>query len=252
MHESQPEDQLAAGMETDQACLRCHPDYAERGEAHTHHPAGSAGSRCYNCHMPHTVYGLLKAIRSHWIDSPDAAVTLRSGRPNACNLCHLDRTLGWTAEYLQRWYGQPAPALPEDERRYSAMLLQLFKGEAGQRALAAWSFGWPPAQEASGRGWLAPYLAHLLEDPYAAVRYVAARSLRTLPEYARVEYDFLGPPEAWAAARRGVLDVWFDLPARNVDRHGEPVLIDAGGEPMNATLARLARERDDRPVVLNE
>ena len=60
------------------------------------------------------------------------------------------------------------------------------------------------------------------------------------------------PPDAWAAARRGVLDVWFDLPARNVDRHGEPVLIDAGGEPMNATLARLARERDDRPVVLNE
>jgi hypothetical protein len=252
MHESQPDDQLAAGKETDAACSSCHPDHAARGEAHTHHPAGSAGSRCYNCHMPHTVYGLLKSIRSHWIDSPDVAVTLRSGRPNACNLCHLDRSLGWTAAYLQRWYGQPPAPLPDDERRYSATLLHLFKGEAGQRALAAWSLGWPPAQEASGRGWLAPYLAHLLEDPYAAVRYVAARSLRTLPEYASVEYDFLAPPAARAAARRGVLDVWFDLPARAVDRRGESVLIDAAGEPLNATLARLARERDDRPVVLNE
>jgi hypothetical protein len=49
-----------------------------------------------------------------------------------------------------------------------------------------------------------------------------------------------------------VLDVWFDLPARGVDRRGESVLIDGAGEPMNATLARLARQRDDRPVVLNE
>ena len=38
--------------------------------AHTHHVDGSSGSNCLNCHMPHTTYGVLKAIRSHEISSP--------------------------------------------------------------------------------------------------------------------------------------------------------------------------------------
>ncbi len=252
MHASAPDDQLAAGREGDGACLQCHERYASAAGAHTHHAAGSTGSRCANCHMPHTTYGLLKAIRSHWIDSPTVASTLGTGRPNACNLCHLDRTLAWTADHLERWYGQPAPALAENDRRYSAALLALLRGEAGQRALAAWSFGWPPAQEASGRGWMAPYLAHLLEDPYATVRYIAARSLRTLPGYAAIDYDFIAPPEARSRARKRVLDVWIDLPADGVDRRGESVLIDASGEPMHGVLARLATQRDDRPLMLNE
>jgi predicted CXXCH cytochrome family protein len=252
MHESHPDDQLAAGMDGDGACLQCHAGFRAGQGEHTRHAPGSTGSRCVNCHMPHTVYGLLKGIRSHWIDSPTVASSLETGRPNACNLCHLDRTLAWTADRLESWYGQAKPALGEDERRYSAALLWLLKGEAGQRALLAWSFGWAPAQETSGRGWLAPYLAHLLEDPYAAVRYIAARSLRTLPEYASVPYDFIDPPEARATARRRAMDVWFDLPAERVDRHGESVLIDAAGNPLDPVIARLARQRDDRPVVLNE
>ncbi|MFP6770069.1 MAG: cytochrome c3 family protein, partial [Planctomycetaceae bacterium] len=53
MHESDPNDQLAEGMRGDRACLQCHSRYAGKGlEAHTHHKAGSSGSRCYNCHMP--------------------------------------------------------------------------------------------------------------------------------------------------------------------------------------------------------
>ena len=41
--------------------------------------------------------------------------TLATGRPNACNLCHLDKTLGWTAQYLEQWYGVTRPALDTDE-----------------------------------------------------------------------------------------------------------------------------------------
>ena len=36
------------------------------------------------------------------IESPDVATTLKTGRPNACNLCHLDKTLDWTAEHLAK------------------------------------------------------------------------------------------------------------------------------------------------------
>ncbi len=57
--------------------------------------------RGYNVHMPHTLYGLLKAERRLEIDSPTVAAGVYAGRPNACNLCHLDQTLAWAAERLK-------------------------------------------------------------------------------------------------------------------------------------------------------
>ena len=64
--------------------------------------------------------------------------------------------------------------MSDDDRTVAASLVSLLKGDAGQRAIVAQAFGWPPAQRASGTNWMAPYLALLLNDPYDAVRYIAA------------------------------------------------------------------------------
>jgi len=182
-------DQLAPQALGNGACLQCHPSIARGAgaEAHTRHRAESSGSSCYNCHMPFTTYGLLKTIRSHQISSPSVQSTRATGRPNACNLCHLDKTLAWTAQYLNDWYGVAKPALDDDERSVAASVLVLLKGDAGQRAIVAESMGWAPAQAASGRAWLAPYLALTARDSYDAVRYIATRSQRTLPPFRREE-----------------------------------------------------------------
>jgi hypothetical protein len=107
--------------------------------------------------MPYTTYGLLKTIRSHQISSPSVKATLETGRPDACNLCHLDKTLAWTAEYLEKWYATPKPQLGDEEQSVAASLLWLLKGDAGQRAIVAQSLGWAPAQQASGTAWIAPF-----------------------------------------------------------------------------------------------
>ncbi|MCA9689722.1 MAG: hypothetical protein KC636_08930, partial [Myxococcales bacterium] len=93
MHGGDPDDQLAPIARTGDVCLRCHEAYAAAPAraAHTHHAPGSSGDDCYSCHMPHTSYGLLKAIRSHEVSSPSVEESARFRRPNACNLCHLDR-----------------------------------------------------------------------------------------------------------------------------------------------------------------
>ena len=90
-----PDDQLAVDMRSDAACLQCHERISENISAQTHHGEQSVGSRCMNCHMPHKSCGLFKAIRSHRIDSPTTGMTLDHGRPNACVLCHVDRTTPW-------------------------------------------------------------------------------------------------------------------------------------------------------------
>ena len=175
--------------------------------------------------MPYTSYGLLKTMRSHTISSPTAGETAELDRPNACNLCHLDKTLDWTADRLLEWYGTPVPVLSDDERRVAASLLWILKGDAGLRALTAQAMGWVPAQEASGTSWMVPHLGEALGDRYDAVRFIAARSLRSLPGYASLENDFVAPePERVNTAVR-VLRTWRASPASRQRREPE-LLVD--------------------------
>jgi len=203
MHDSDPNWQLARDRDGNAACTGCHAKIAANVPAHTHHASGSTGSTCYNCHMAQTTWGLLRAMRSHQITSPRVQDDVDAGRPNACNLCHLDRTLAWTAGNLARWYGTPAPPLDADERNVPAGALDVARGEAGVRAIVAWHMGWPAAQRASAGGaWMAPYLVELLDDDYSAIRYAAIRSLRTLPGFSDLPYDYVGSEESrWAAQR---------------------------------------------------
>src|SRR5205814_6078040 len=105
------DDQLSPHAIGNGACAGCHTPAAD----HSRHRPNSSGSSCENCHMPRTTYGLLKTIRSHQISSPSVQSTIETGRANACNLCHLDKTLGWTADALETWYGTARPALGHDE-----------------------------------------------------------------------------------------------------------------------------------------
>jgi hypothetical protein len=244
------DDQLRAGREGNQACLQCHPQVGGNLAAHTHHAPGSTGSECYNCHMPHTTYGLLKAIRSHQVSSPTVQSSLATGRPNACNQCHLDRTLHWAGRQLQAWYGIPAPELTAEEQTVAAGVLWTLKGDAGQRALMAWSMGWDAARQASGTDWMPAYLAPLLDDPYDAVRYIAQRSLKRLPGYAAFEYDFLGTAATRQAAAQRVMLQWRQAP--RVAGEQPSVLLDARGQLRQAEFLRLLAQRNEQPVMLNE
>jgi hypothetical protein len=245
-------DQLAPKMESDQACLQCHGDMAARLTSHTHHDADSAGSRCYNCHMPHTTFGLLHAMRSHQVSSPNVRESLDYGRPNACNLCHLDQTLAWTADKLQAWYQQPVPELSADDKTISAAAQWLVKGDAGQRALLAWGMGWEPAQKISGRDWLYPLLIYSLLDPYAAVRFDAWKSLQTLPGFSDFKFTYTADGEDLDAAVKQAYQKWWDKlrPANpNFDRK---TVLDSEGRFQPDVFPRLRRERDDAPIVLAE
>jgi hypothetical protein len=247
-------DQLKYKMDGNLACTQCHEQYESEDAlvAHTHHSATSTGSNCYNCHMPHTTYGLLKAIRSHQIDVPNAETQQLIGRPNACNLCHLDKTLDWTAEHLYEWYDIQKPLLAKDDREIASSVLWILRGDAGQRALAGWSMGWQPAQQASGTDWMAPHISNLLDDPYDAVRNIAGRTLRTLPGFADFTYDdAYSPKQSREAAKRAVKHWMRSSPAGDSYR-GRPLLLNANGEPNVKEIVRLLKKRDQRIVHLKE
>ena len=91
-------------LQDDQLCIKCHQQY-ESPEAirkHSHHETDSAGSRCMNCHMPRMNEGLQDVVRTHMIFSPTNSEMIESNQPNACNLCHTEKSIDWTVNYLQR------------------------------------------------------------------------------------------------------------------------------------------------------
>jgi hypothetical protein len=87
------------------ACGRCHDQYAtETGRrAHARHDGKDAS--CLDCHMPRLTQGIDTVVRSHRIDSPTNPQMLAAASINACNLCHLDRTIGWTLAELREGWG---------------------------------------------------------------------------------------------------------------------------------------------------
>ena len=178
MHRGDPAGQIAPERVGDTACTGCHSD--ARAESHTHHAAGSEGSACVSCHMPKTSYALLSAVRSHRIDSPSAADTMATGKPNACNLCHLDRTLAWTARWLTEWYGASAVTMSDERARTAAGIVEGISSDAGVRALIADALGSRDARSAAGTEFARALLEEMRHDPYAAVRFIAARSLRSI------------------------------------------------------------------------
>ncbi|HET9620616.1 MAG TPA: cytochrome c3 family protein [Kofleriaceae bacterium] len=241
LHESDPVNLLAAGKATNAACTGCHPAIAQDVPAHTHHAAASTGSSCFNCHMPHTVYGLLKGIRNHRIDSPKVtgpfvAATGGDARPNACNLCHVDKSLAWTADKLAAWYKQPVPALPPADADTPAAVSWLLSGDAVLRAVSAWHFGWDAARGAAPAVDAVPYVLSAMSDPYAAVRYVAGHAMAKLVPGA--VFDYLAAPEVRAQQQQAILQRWLaDHPPS-----------DAAAAAINARITQLVGQRDNTPV----
>ena len=245
---------LESKMRTDQACTQCHVMYASEAKvtAHTHHAAGSSGSACYNCHMPYTSYGLLRAIRAHQITSPSVQPSLSVGRPNACNQCHLDKTLAWTADHLHTWYGIERPKLEGDTENLAASVLWALSGDAGQRALMAWSFGWGEARAASGTEWMTPLLLQLADDDYEAVRIMATRSLKKQAGFEQWKYDPVGPLPERAAMLQPFVE---NIVAGHATAHQKArpqVLQNPDGRLNLEEFRRRLKERNTRVIELFE
>jgi predicted CXXCH cytochrome family protein len=85
-------------------CAQCHLPGKFDVAAHHHHPPGSAGAQCVNCHMPTKTYMVVDARRDHSIRVPRPDLSVSLGTPNACTQCHAGRSAQWAAETAAGWY----------------------------------------------------------------------------------------------------------------------------------------------------
>jgi tetratricopeptide (TPR) repeat protein len=97
-----------------QLCAQCHVPAKYDAPNHHHHPVGSAGAQCVECHMPSRLYMVIDGRRDHSFRVPRPDLSVELGTPNACNDCHTraDETFQWAAEAVRKWYGEKRPDDP--------------------------------------------------------------------------------------------------------------------------------------------
>jgi hypothetical protein len=145
--------------------------------------------------MPRTVYGLVRAHRSHAIDSPDPS---DRERPDTCTLCHAELSRAQAARHVNELWSVPAPAELAGQPELPRLALG---GDPIERAIAIDALGRDETlyPEPARLGLLADVIA---EDTYPAVRTIAWRALRArLARAGRaIEPSELEP--TWPQARR--------------------------------------------------
>ncbi|MGH6812050.1 MAG: c-type cytochrome [Methylocella sp.] len=91
-------------------CFACHGPNTQNGphstsiEEHTHHKAGSPGSQCVACHMPKIEETIADVyVHAHTFRFITPAETDAYKIPNACNVCHSDKSTEWAGAVLKSW-----------------------------------------------------------------------------------------------------------------------------------------------------
>ncbi|GIX33721.1 MAG: hypothetical protein KatS3mg125_1677 [Lysobacterales bacterium] len=213
MHGGDPLGMIEPVMRSKAACAGCHAREAKEAVAHARHAAPVAED-CYACHMPRIVYGVMEIHKSHRIENPSPEAQSEADRPNACNLCHLERSPEWAQAALIE--GIVAKDAAEAE-----LVRALHRGDPLRRAVALDAAGrYAGYRSREANRMLVPHLLLALEDPYPSSRRFARRSLLEIagrdPELAVLlppltELDWMRPlteprnrgllPELWARWR---------------------------------------------------
>jgi hypothetical protein len=180
------------------ACTGCHTAFATPQAAQIHSGHSATGATCLDCHMPRLVMGIDHVVRTHRISSPNDRAMLAAAAPNACNLCHLDRSIAWTAVELRRGY-----EIKLDPRGWKAYgdverpvgEVWLASKEPAVRLLAAAAYGRSPL----GKFQL-PALVKGLSDPQPHLRVWTMFALEDIlgRKLTLAEYDPRAAPETRA------------------------------------------------------
>jgi predicted CXXCH cytochrome family protein len=213
-------------------CTQCHKPAQYDTEKHHHHPSGSTGAHCANCHMPETTYMVVDPRRDHSLRVPRPDLSVVMGTPNACNQCHNDQNADWALDALRDWGVQfrdtgshRARTLQRarlDDARSIPALQQLAKTSTEPtiwRATAAVELGGFASREAYDTA------LQLLNEDDALLRLAAVRAL----EFLTVQqlYGVLGAhlADPSLAVRLEIARVLAAVPLEQVDKPSAELLM---------------------------
>lgn len=181
----------------DKVCFQCHEPQTYTATTHHFHKEGSSGSSCVSCHMPARTYMGVDSRNDHSfrVPRPDISVDMKEV-PNACNLCHTDKSPKWATEAMQGWYGDipigkqnfahDLQALRSNKENAPKSLYKILMGEAPQiaKATAVTYLGNAPSKQTYTT------VLQMLRRSDPKMRRSALQALEAFPVQMRVKQTF--------------------------------------------------------------
>lgn len=264
MHNGDVLGQMASGMRSNAACSQCHEGMRADVAAHTKHKADGIGSQCVSCHMPKIVYGVLSLHRSHRIEIPNATRDEENNRPNACTLCHLNRSAEWASSASARLWGRSTRdgmiLDANGSAKLEASVRSILSGDAAQRAVYAAAMGQRDVSvDPRDKAILRLALVVSLADPYPTIRWLAQQSLDALErEYqtplgtALSSYDHLAPQEVRTKVVRDMLSVLSTISPSAFNIPPKHPLMDNVGALNMLEITRMLSLQTSRAISIGE
>ena len=150
--------------------------------------------------MPKINEGLGDMVRTHTIFNPTNVKMLEANQPNACNMCHVDKSIDWTLQYLAQWYGLSSSEAAGDATAaaYSNAAIDENYPDRAQPAALGWLQSPHSATRLVGADvllkakadWALPRLLHTLDDPYMEIRQFTVQRLRDYFDIDPDEYGY--------------------------------------------------------------
>lgn len=184
-------------------CLQCHLHTKYDTPDHHFHKMDDTGASCVGCHMPPRNYMVIDARNDHSFRVPRPDLSEKLETPNACIVCHADKSNEWAAKAFAKWYPDfPVNANLPIGQSVTVDFAPAFHAarigdpRAGRDLAAIAADGTrPPIVRATALGLLGRYanaeiqetIQKGLADPDPLVRFGAAQSLESLELKQRYE-----------------------------------------------------------------
>jgi tetratricopeptide (TPR) repeat protein len=170
------------------ACMPCHKDKVDNSTEHTRHKADSPGNKCIDCHMPTTEFARMRRS-DHSMLPPTPAATIAFKSPNACNLCHQDKTPQWADEWVRKWrardYQEPllrrASLVDAARKRDWSRLPEMLDYVTSKDRDEIFATALMRLVPVSGDPRVLPSLLKAIKDPSPLMRSAAATALQNVP-----------------------------------------------------------------------
>ena len=85
-------------------CSQCHAPHIFDNSDHHFHEMNTQASQCVSCHMTQKKFMVIDERADHSFRIPRPDLTVKTGSPNACTLCHDDQNPQWALRNLEKWY----------------------------------------------------------------------------------------------------------------------------------------------------
>jgi tetratricopeptide (TPR) repeat protein len=117
-------------------CGGCHDPATFDGPAHHHHTPESPGAACVECHMPSRTYMGVDPRRDHSFRVPRPDLSVSLAVPNACTGCHAKEDAAWAAAAVREWFPAGRSGTPHFSEAFWAARGGAAEGTAALLAVA--------------------------------------------------------------------------------------------------------------------